>query len=453
MKKRFCSGVLLAAAVLLALAVSVPAAASVGKSDRTVYDYTSVPDWPEAPEISAESAYMIELNSGAVLYDKNGEIQSYPASTTKILTALLTLESCSLDEEISFSHSAVYDIESGGHHYEFEEGEVLTVSECLQFLLVESVNEVANALAEHIAGSVDAFADLMNERAAQLGASGTHFVNPHGLNDENHYTTAKDMALILWECVQSEPFRIYASRPSVTLKGRAVRTEGFSTYTNHDLMLLPESKYYNSSVVCGKTGYTSLAGNTLVTYASRDGLDVICVIMQGLSDRFEDTQKLLDYAFDSFVLVDPQGSSDPALADGLPLSASLESDASLLIPKTADASDITSDFTARASDSEEESPVLGEKSWYYEGARIGSSAVTVQWTGEAPREAEPEAGSGEETEAETPQEREPDVRGTIAVLAGLGILFVILLAVLIRLILRRRRGRRRKRRRRRRRRR
>ena len=295
-------GLLWLLAVILLFVPCDRAMAGTGGADHTTYDYQDKMDWPEAPEISAASAYMIELNSGAVLYNKNGDAKSFPASTTKIMTALLALENCSLDEEVTFSHNAIYDIEEGGHHWEFEEGEVLTVDECLQFLLCESVNEVGYALAEHMAGSISDFAEMMNARAAELGATGTHFNNPHGLNDEDHYTTARDMALILWGCVQNEKFVHYCSLPSVSLAGHVIRTEGFSTYTNHHLMLREGSDYYDPDVVCGKTGYTSIAGNTLVTYASRGDMDVVCVLMQGLSDRFDDTRKLLDYAFDNFTV-------------------------------------------------------------------------------------------------------------------------------------------------------
>ncbi|MCD8125420.1 MAG: D-alanyl-D-alanine carboxypeptidase [Lachnospiraceae bacterium] len=452
MKKRFWGWlwILTVAAICIFGAESVSAA--VGKSDHTLYDYSSAEDWPEAPEITAGSAYLIELNSGAVLYSKDGDAQSYPASTTKILTALLVLENCELDEEVTFSYNSIYDIEDGGHHYEFQEGEVLTVSECLQFLLVESVNEVAYALAEHVAGSVDAFAELMNERAAELGATNTHFTNPHGLNDEDHYTTAHDMAMILWGCIQSEAFRQYASQTEVSLSGRAVKTDGFSTYTNHHLMLIPTSEYYNSSVVCGKTGYTSLAGNTLVTYASQGGMDVICIIMQGSSDRFEDTQKLLDYAFDSFSLTPMSEAVSTNLSGlgSLSLVTDVEEDASLCLPTGVDISSLTTEFAVR--ETEEADSVLGVKTWYYQGMEIGSATVQTSLASSD--------SSSEVSEAETSETPDSDgtaeVSGTesaeadeeadgknssdswnvmeIVALVLLGILLFFLLAILIRLL-------------------
>ncbi|MCD8010919.1 MAG: D-alanyl-D-alanine carboxypeptidase [Lachnospiraceae bacterium] len=441
--------------------------AAVGKADHTLYDYSSAEDWPEAPEITAGSAYLIELNSGAVLYSKDGDVQSYPASTTKILTALLVLENCELNEEVTFSYNSIYDIEDGGHHYEFQEGEVLTVSECLQFLLVESVNEVAYALAEHVAGSIDAFAEMMNERAAELGATNTHFTNPHGLNDEDHYTTAHDMAMILWGCVQSEAFRQYASQTEVSLSGRAVKTDGFSTYTNHHLMLIPTSEYYNSSVVCGKTGYTSLAGNTLVTYASQGDMDVICIIMQGSSDRFEDTQKLLDYAFDSFSLTSMSAATSTNLSEAgnLSLVTDVVEDASLCLPTGVNVSSLTTEFAVR--ETEESDSVLGVKTWYYQGMEIGSATVQMSLASSSASSASSEEESGEvsasdgtaeTSETESAEEEEKSSSDgwnvlEIVALVLLGILLFFLLAILIRLLQnhnRRRRKRRKKRRRRRR---
>lgn len=408
----------MALALILLVIPAGSAAAGTGSPDHTTYDYRSTAGWPEAPEISAGSACMIELNTGAVLYDKNGDAKSYPASTTKIMTALLALENAELSDEVTFSSNAVNDIEDGGHHWEFEEGEVLTVNECLQFLLCESVNEAGYALAEHIDGSVSAFADHMNQRAAELGAVNTHFNNPHGLNDENHYTTARDMAMILWGCVQNDKFQQYASLQSVSLKGRKIRTEGFSTYTNHHLMLMTNSDYYDPDVVCGKTGYTSIAGNTLVTYARRGDMDVVCILMQGLSDRFDDTRKLLDYAFDNFELRDTASlRQHDIIGPALSLQETPLENSWVLLPKGADWSAVQSSFepagapaaagtagvgaAGSASDGESYTDSrLGTRVWTYGDAVIQKEAVSFTL---------PETPAAEESEAESAEETQPAV--------------------------------------------
>lgn len=504
MKKDIYRGFAAVLAGILLLIPSGSALAGTGSAEHVRLDYREEIEWPEAPEVSANSVCLIELNTGAVLYEKNADVKSYPASTTKIMTALLTLENAELSEEVTFSNNAIYDIEEGGHHWEFEEGEVLTVDECLQFLLCESVNEAGYALAEHIAGSLSAFSDMMNERAKELGATGTHFNNPHGLNDENHYTTARDMAMILWGCVQNEKFRQYASLRSVSLTGRKIRTEGFSTYYNHHLMMRHDSDYYDPDVVCGKTGYTSIAGNTLVTYASRGDMDVVCVIMQGLSDRFDDTRKLLDYAFDQFEIRETDTLKDipdvPGADELIPEAKSAGN--WILLPKGSDWDQAECRFAAAmpnpgdtaagsgmgglagisagnsssseeeekgenaAAASDQEKGFLGERIWSYDGVELLREPVMIDLDAVSRRKAslQDEAGVREEeteevtAEAFVPEETDEEGEGLasreffgwqvaeLAELLALAVVFFILLVLLILVIRARHRAKRAKRR-------
>jgi len=414
------------------------AGAGAGMSFESLNDITSVQDWPDAPEVSAASVFMFEKRSGEVLFSKDPDLESFPASTTKIMTALLTLENCSMDEEVTFSHDAIYDIEEGGHHYEFEEGEVLTVDECLQFLLVESVNEVGYALAEHIAGSLEGFADMMNKRAAELGCTNTHFVNPHGLNDPEHVTTARDMALIMSACVENEDFRKYASQTSVKLSGRAIRTEGFSKYTNHHLMLQPDSEFYDPDVVCGKTGFTSLAGNTLVTYAEKEGMEVICVLMQGLSDRFNDTKLLLDYAFNDFNLVTGENVSEffPDVYEELGYTQEdVEMPGlALMVPDLADETKLSVEFDPLGTDPTEEDLTIGTLRFTYDQASLGETKVLLTdeafevWT---ELRAEESIAAAESAEAETYTEEAEILGWTAGELIFLALMSVMLVVLLI----------------------
>ena len=155
-----------------------------------------VANWPTGPIVSAESAILMELETGAILYEKNIHAREYPASTTKILTSLIASEECSLDETVSFSHEAVFSIPVGSNHVAMNEGDTLTMEKCLQAILIRSANEVSYAVAEHIGGSWDSFAEMMNNRAAELGCVDSHFVNPNGLPNENHYTSAYDLYMI-----------------------------------------------------------------------------------------------------------------------------------------------------------------------------------------------------------------------------------------------------------------
>ena len=155
------------------------------------------PDWPSDTGIESEAGIVMDADSGAVLFGQNIHVQKAPASITKILTALVVIENSSLDDTITFSHDAVYNVEDGsGNKNAIEEGDTLSVRDCLYLLLMRSSNQAANALAEHVGGSRDGFVKMMNEKTAELGCENSHFANPSGLNDDTQLTSVYDMALI-----------------------------------------------------------------------------------------------------------------------------------------------------------------------------------------------------------------------------------------------------------------
>ena len=192
--------------------------------------------WPSGVSIEADGGILMDADTGTILYGKNMDQPYYPASITKILTALIVLERCSLDEMVEFSYDDVYNVEAGSSSAGIDEGDVLTVRDCLYALLLASANESANALACHISGSREAFADLMNEKAASLGCTGSHFANPSGLNDENHYTTAHDMALITREAIKNPVFLEINGTRSYQLAPTKRSPEG-GYVANHHRML------------------------------------------------------------------------------------------------------------------------------------------------------------------------------------------------------------------------
>ena len=198
----------------------------------------AAPGWPADVAIEADGGIVMDADSGAVLFGKNLHETYYPASITKVLTALIVLEHCSLDEEVTFSYDAVYNVESGSSNAGIDEGDVLTVRDCLYALLLQSANEAANALAEHVSGSREAFAELMNETAASLGCQDSHFANPSGLNDENHYTSAYDMALICRAAIQNPMFLEIDGARYYDLPPTRNYPEGSTVYAHH-AMLLP----------------------------------------------------------------------------------------------------------------------------------------------------------------------------------------------------------------------
>ena len=245
----------------------------------------------------------MEADTGMILYAKDMEAKHYPASITKIMTALVTLDNCELNEEIEYSYHATHSIEYGSSSIARTEGEILTVEESLYALMLASANECANALAEHIAGSIEDFAVLMNEKAKELGCVNTHFSNANGLHDENHYTCAYDMALITKAALENEDFRRISGEDYYTLRATNKNDEEL-LIQNHHYMISSyrTNKYLDDTIFSGKTGYTSDALNTLVTCGKRNDMDVIVVTMrtQSTGERgvplFTDTAALLDYA-------------------------------------------------------------------------------------------------------------------------------------------------------------
>lgn len=261
-----------------------------GADSRTV-DTASV----AKPEIKSEGAVVIDASTGNVLYGKNEKTRFYPASTTKLMTAMLVLEQAGLGDTVTFSKTATTNLESGAVSLNLTEGDKLTVEQCLYALLLKSANEVGNGLAEHVGGSVSNFAQMMNKKAAELGCTGTNFVNPHGLNDNSHYTTPYDMALIGRAAFQNETLCKVATTVSYQLP--ATKKAGARTITMGHKMVYPNDSRYYPGIIGGKTGYTSLAGNTLVTGVQREGTRLIAVVMKSKSTHYEDTKALLDYGF------------------------------------------------------------------------------------------------------------------------------------------------------------
>jgi D-alanyl-D-alanine carboxypeptidase len=247
------------------------------------------------PEIQSEGAAVMDASTGALLFSKNGETRYYPASVTKLMTALLVAETCNLSEIVTFSKTATTNLESGAVTLGLTEGDKLTVEQSLYGLMLKSANEVANGLAEHVSESVGAFSALMNARAKELGCTGTNFVNPNGLNSSGHYTTPHDMALIAGAAFRNDTVRKVSSTLSYQIP--ATKKASARTVTAGHKMMNPGDSRYYPGVIGGKTGYTSLAGNTLVTCVEKNGVRLIAVIMKSKSTHYEDTKSLLDYGF------------------------------------------------------------------------------------------------------------------------------------------------------------
>lgn len=259
----------------------------------------NIPGWPQGPKIEGESAILVDMITGTVLYAKNADKVQYPASITKIMTALLAAEHLDIKDKLVMSESAAHGITiSDSSSIYADTGEELTIEQAMMAVMLQSANEMTLALAEETSGSVKKFVELMNLKARLLGCTGTHFNNPNGLPDELHYTTASDMAKIARAAWFNPTFRKYAT----TTYYEIPPTNKFAEtryLLNHHKMMKGNTRAYEG-VLGGKTGYTDAAGNTLVTYARRGNLYLVSVVMKSVNGAYSDTAALLDYGFNSF---------------------------------------------------------------------------------------------------------------------------------------------------------
>ncbi|MCD8239685.1 MAG: D-alanyl-D-alanine carboxypeptidase [Clostridiales bacterium] len=260
------------------------------------------------PIIVAKSAVVIDADSGIIVWGKDENAVHYPASVTKVLTSLIACEETEPTDLVTFSHEAVYGIGEGSSSIAVREGETLNMDQCLHAILMASANDVCVGVSEMIDGTQEAFVERMNQRAKELGVLNSHFDNSHGYHSENHYTTAYDMAVILKEAVKNEKFM--ASFNCLTYEIPETNIVDEVRYINHKAKILWEdSPYYYQYIKGAKTGFTDQAGNTLISYAEKDGIKLICCV---LADRgvntYTDTILLFDYCFGRYseqTLVEP----------------------------------------------------------------------------------------------------------------------------------------------------
>ncbi|MDO4339533.1 MAG: D-alanyl-D-alanine carboxypeptidase family protein [Eubacteriales bacterium] len=279
-------------------------------------DTDAIEGWPEGPKIEAESAILMDVVTEAVLYSKNADKQQYPASITKIMTALLACENLDMNGSMVVSESAAYGIEPGSSTIYAETDEQLTYEQAMMGLMLESANEMALALAEETSGSTKKFVELMNRRAAQLGCTNTHFNNPNGLPDETHYTTANDMAKIAKAAWFNPLFRKFVTEDYYEIPPTNKQPETRYLLNHHKMMAGREYAY--DGVLGGKTGYTDVAGSTLVTYAKRGNTILMAVVLKSINGAYSDTAALLDYGFNCFEKKDLNLDKEPVPVKNLP---------------------------------------------------------------------------------------------------------------------------------------
>ncbi len=262
---------------------------------------TSVHAETTQPEINAQGCVLIDASTGEVLYGKNDDKTFEPASTTKVMTALITLENCNLTDEVTVQEDFT---KIDGTAIGLLKGDVLTVRDLLLGLLLESGNDCANALADHISGNTTEFSKLMNAKAKELGALHTNFKNPSGLPDPEHTTTAHDLTLFLREAINNKDYINISTTPTytITLKNNPAKT---IILNNKNYMINKNSKYYYPFAICGKNGYTTKSNQTYVAAAEKDGHVLVAAFLNALNkdQNFSDMQTVFNYGFDNYSLV------------------------------------------------------------------------------------------------------------------------------------------------------
>ena len=271
---------------------------------ETYYDpiqSNDIPGWPQGQAIQAAAGIVMDMDTDAVLYAKNITDKHYPASITKIMTTLVALEHAEDLDAVITCGEEVFDIEENSSNLGIQPGEEITLRQALYGLMLESANDLGNAIAVYIAGSVENYAALMNQKAAELGCVNTHFTNPHGLHSENHYVCAIDMAKIAQAAYKNDAFReIVTTRESMIPATNIVEEDRY--FANHQKLMQPESDYYQEWCTGGKTGFTTDAWNTLVTYGEKNGMRLVCVVLRenGAENQYRETTDLMNYGFDNF---------------------------------------------------------------------------------------------------------------------------------------------------------
>ena len=287
----------------------------------------SISGWPQASDISSEAAVVMEDSTNTILYSKNADEVLYPGSTVKIMTCLLALENCQLTDEVTMTATGVSGVTDGGASIASQVDEVFTIEQCLYAIMVASANDIALQIAEHTGGSVEAFVQMMNDRATALGCTNTVFTNPTGLPDENQHTTAHDMALIMQAAIQNDAFRTIAAATSYTIP--ATNKAAARNLTSKFTMTDTGNSGFYEGCIGGKEGYTEASGSTLVCAAQRNGMTLISVVLKGASGQTApDAASILNYGFDQFQIAS-LGDSDFSIISGgevvLPVGASTDS--------------------------------------------------------------------------------------------------------------------------------
>ena len=374
----------LACFLALLLCVPLPAHATEDARKQIPVESNETEGWPAGPVTGAQSAIVMEADQGILLYAKNIHERLYPASTTKLMTCLVAMEHASLSDTVPITYSAVSAVPPDGSNIGMDPGQSITMEEALYGIMVGSANEVSNAVAEYVSGSVPAFAGLMNERAASLGLQDTHFTNPNGLHDDNHYTSAYDLAVIAKAFFDNVTLSEIGGTARYHFEPGPNQPDDFWLRNKHALITGDVSV---EGVIGGKTGFTDEAGECLVTCAEKNGLRLICVVLfEDTYAQFTDSAALLEYGFTRFESVLAAGNENSLLPDTpaffLPDRSLFGKDLSTLSFKTGDrlvlpAGDSFSDADVSSLTPVENDDVVAQASYNKNGWFVGDVRIRL----------------------------------------------------------------------------
>ena len=370
------------AAAVLAVSMTVLLAADVHADDTMTYEealqaaYDIVPDtnnirgWPQGPHVYGNSAVVVDMDSGAVLYGKKADERHYPASITKLMTALVALENSEPDDEVLFSQDSVSFLEYGDASIGMTPGEILSMNDAMYGMLLASANEVSYAIAESVGklmgGDYNTFLQAMNDRAEELGCTDSHWMNANGLHNDQHYTTAHDMARIASAVYQFEEFRTVTQTLNYTIGPTNLVGESRTFQQNHK-MLWPGNPNYYEYCTGGKTGYTDQSRTTLVTMADKGTMRLVADQLQDDGAVYADTRAMFEYVYSNFSKVQLKGQPK---AEGI---SSYEDDAAYVVmPAGIDFSSLDSEITIT-----DKKEGTGKVTYFYEGQDVGSADVVL----------------------------------------------------------------------------
>lgn len=335
-------------------------------------DTDKLEGWPQGPKVYADSAVVMDMDSGAILFGKNMDARHYPASITKLLTVLVALENANLSDNIKFTEDSISFLQSDDAQIGMKAGEELSLEDSLYAILLASANEVSHAVAESVGaqsldGNYHTFIQKMNERAKELGCTNSHWVNPNGLHDDQHYTTAHDMALIASAVYGQEEFRKIMGTLEYKI-GPTNLTKDTRIFQQNHKMLWPENYYYYQYCTGGKTGYTDQAKTTLVTMADNGKMKLAAVTLHDYGvDSYTDTKAMIDYVFNNFKKV-----SVKDLEKSKDIKKFQSADPYVVLPEGVEFSDLKKDIVLTGKDIQD-----GKIIYTYKGQNAGSAEVTL----------------------------------------------------------------------------